>query len=79
MQVEQVAALLEAAIPGSQIDVNNDGNHYFVTVVSETFVGLSRVKRQQAIYAVLNEHVLNGTIHALHIKTFSPEEWQAKA
>lgn len=78
MQVEQVAALLNAALPNSEIDVTNDGNHYFVTAVSEVFDGLSRVKRQQMIYAVLNEYVLSGTIHALHIKTFSPAEWQAK-
>lgn len=79
MQVEQVAALLEAAIPNSQIDVSNDGNHFFVTAVSEAFNGLSRVKRQQMIYSVLNEYVLNGAIHALHIKTFSPAERQAQA
>ncbi len=79
MQVEQVAALLEAALPDSDIDVKNDGNHYFVTAVSAAFDGVSRVKRQQMIYAVLNEHVLSGTIHALHIKTFSPAEWQAQA
>lgn len=79
MQVDQVAALLEAALPNSEIDVKNDGNHYFVTAISDAFDGLSRVKRQQMIYAVLNEHVLSGAIHALHIKTFSPSEWQAQA
>ncbi|HSG61146.1 MAG TPA: BolA family protein [Pseudomonadales bacterium] len=79
MQVDQVAALLRDALPNSEIEVNNDGNHYFVTAISEAFDGVSRVKRQQMIYAVLNEHVLSGTIHALHIKTFSPSEWQAQA
>jgi acid stress-induced BolA-like protein IbaG/YrbA len=79
MQVEQVTALLEAALPNSDIQVSNDGNHFFVTAVSAAFDGLNRVKRQQLIYGVLNEHVLSGAIHALHIKTFSPSEWQAKA
>jgi acid stress-induced BolA-like protein IbaG/YrbA len=79
MQVDQVAALLTAAIPNSEVEVTNDGNHFFVTAVSDAFEGLTRVKRQQMIYAVLNEHVLSGSIHALHIKTFSTAEWQAKA
>jgi len=79
MQVEQVTELLEAALPNSEIQVSNDGNHFFVTAISDVFEGLNRVKRQQLIYGVLNEHVLSGSIHALHIKTFSPAEWQAKA
>lgn len=80
MQVEQVKALLEASLPAnSNVQVTNDGNHYFINAVSEAFDGLNRVKRQQLIYGILNEHVLSGAIHALHIKTFSPAEAQAQA
>jgi len=37
MQVDQVAALLTAAIPNSEVEVTNDGNHFFVTAVSDAF------------------------------------------
>ncbi len=49
--------------------------HYKVVLVSEQFVGLSRVKRQQMVYATLGE--LMGQFHALAQHTYTPEEWAA--
>ena len=47
--------------------------HYKVVLVTEQFAGLSRVKRQQLVYATLGE--LMGQFHALAQHTYSPEEW----
>jgi BolA protein len=48
-------------------------SHFTVTVVSETFRGMSRVERQRRINAALAEE-LAGPIHALSLKALTPEE-----
>jgi BolA family transcriptional regulator, general stress-responsive regulator len=48
-------------------------SHFNVTVVSNAFEGLTRVKRQQMVYAILAEE-LKGPVHALSLKTLTPQE-----
>lgn len=48
-------------------------SHFKMTLVSEDFNGLSKVKRQQAVYRVLSD--LMPQFHALALHTYSPEEW----
>jgi acid stress-induced BolA-like protein IbaG/YrbA len=74
MSNEDIARLLTQALPGANIDVQGDGYKYQVNVVSAAFAGLNRVKRQQAIYKVLNEHIQSGAIHAVNMQLQTPEE-----
>lgn len=46
-----------------------------VIAVGEMFDGMSRVKKQQAVYAPLMEYIADNRIHALSIKAFTPQEW----
>jgi acid stress-induced BolA-like protein IbaG/YrbA len=34
------------------------------------------VKKQQLVYQCLQQHIASGAIHALTIKTYTPEQWQ---
>ncbi len=52
----------------------NPETHFKVIVVSEMFVGLTRVRRQQLVYAVLSRLFKTG-LHALTQVTFTPTEW----
>lgn len=72
MQAEEIRALLQSNIENSQAEVNVDGSHVHVDVTSESFRGLSAVKKQQLVYSVLNDLIASGEIHALHIKTHLP-------
>ncbi|MBI0093953.1 hypothetical protein B6D12_04090 [Gilliamella apicola] len=56
--------------------MTDDGSHFQVIAVGELFTDLSRVKKQQAIYAPLAEFINDNRIHALSIKTYTPTEWQ---
>lgn len=58
--------------------VDGDGYHYEITVVSPTFRNMSRVKRQQRIYALLKEWITEGSLHAVTMMTLTPEEWEKK-
>lgn len=52
-------------------------SHFSVTIVSSAFCGLSRLQRHQKVYACLKEELKNG-VHALSLKTLSPEEATAQ-
>jgi acid stress-induced BolA-like protein IbaG/YrbA len=75
MQPDQIKALLLEKLEGSQVDVNVDGSHVNVVVISSVFEGLSPVKKQQLVYAVLAEPIASGVIHAVNMKTYTPEQW----
>ena len=50
------------------------GGHFSLTVVSESFKGQSRVRRHQAVYALLAD-LIPGRIHALQLRTLTPDEF----
>lgn len=77
MNPEAVKALLVAAFPQAEtIEVSGEGSKYNVTIVSEEFASLRPVAKQQRVYAPLNEHIASGVIHAVTMRTLTPEEWR---
>lgn len=78
METSEVKALLEAALPNCEITVGGDGSHYDINVVGSEYEGVSTLNRQRSVNKILMEHITNGTIHAVNIKVFTPDEW-AKA
>ena len=59
----------------SHLSVTGDGQHFEAIVVSDEFAGKSRVQRHQRVYQTLGDR-MREEIHALSMKTFTPEEWQ---
>lgn len=49
-------------------------SHFKLMVVSQGFMGLSRIKRHQLVYEMLNE-LLKTRIHALQITALTPHEY----
>ena len=70
----EVINLITKKLPNSEIFVENlKGNdHLQVTVVSSQFKGLSLVKQHQLIYSALKEELASEAIHALALKTETP-------
>ena len=52
-------------------------SHFNLTIVSEYFSKLTRVKRHQVVYELLSEELSNG-VHALALHLFTPDEWLSK-
>ncbi|TAL64095.1 MAG: BolA/IbaG family iron-sulfur metabolism protein [Legionella sp.] len=57
------------------VKVDGDGYQYQITMVTDLFVGMPKVKRQQWVYAQLNDFITTGRLHALSMKTWTKEEW----
>jgi len=75
MQPEDIKHLIEAKLPDCQAFVEGDGAHFTAFVVSPVFAGKSRLQKQQIVYDTVRTELLDGTLHALSLKTFTPEEW----
>ena len=66
---------IEAAMPGASVrveDLTGGGDHFRAEVVSDRFEGLSRIDQHRLVYDVFGPEV-GGAIHALSIKTSTPE------
>lgn len=69
--------MIERNLAGSKAEVQTDGQgHYEALVISPAFEGKRSLQRHQLVYGTLGERV-GRDIHALALKTFTPEEWRA--
>lgn len=73
---QQIQDDIASGLACEHLSVDGDGRHFFATVVSVDFEGLSRIKRHQRVYAVLGDQ-MREHIHALSMKTLTPTEWAA--
>jgi len=79
MERQEVIALLEAAVPEAEaVYVEGADCDFTAVVLSDSFAGVSQVKRQQQVLARFADLLASGELHALSIKAFTPGEWQAK-
>lgn len=74
LSLADINQLLTKQYPNIQWQVTGDGYQYEVVGVGDEFAGLNKLKRQQLVYAVLNEAIADGRLHALTIRTFTPQE-----
>ena len=74
---QQVEDFIAAGLLCEVLAVEGDGRHFFATIVSAEFVGLSRVRRHQRVYAALGDR-MREQIHALSMKTLTPAEHAAQ-
>lgn len=77
MQPTEIEQCIVRDLPDAQVLVEGDGAHFTAIVVSSSFIGKSRLQKQQLVYATVKNQLMDGTLHALSIKTFTPDEWQA--
>lgn len=75
---EEIKQRLKAIDEVSFVQVEGDGYHYHLTIVSNIFLNKSKVARQQWVYAQLNDFITTGKLHALNMKTWTQEEWGAQ-
>jgi acid stress-induced BolA-like protein IbaG/YrbA len=74
MDEATVKALIEKGMPDARVDVTGpDGVHFEAVVVSAAFAGKMPLARHRMVYATLGE-LMGGAIHALSLKTLTPEE-----
>ena len=75
MQPETIKQLIEAGLQGSQAFVDGDGHHFEAVIVCGAFAGKTMVQQHQLVYQALGDK-MKAEIHALSMKTLTPEQYQ---
>lgn len=77
VEASSIEDSIRAGLSCSHLAVQGDGAHFEAVIVSPAFAGLTRVRQHQLVYAALGDR-MREEIHALSMKTFSPDEWAAR-
>ena len=74
MSPETIAQMIQAGLPGAQVEVfGDDGVHFEALIVHQAFAGKLPLARHRMVYATLGDK-MGGEIHALALKTLTPTE-----
>ena len=78
-RAEDIQQLIEAGLPGAQVRVSgDDGQHFEAVIVSADFAGKSLVQQHQLVYRALGQNMRDAVIHALALRTLTPEQYAAE-
>jgi acid stress-induced BolA-like protein IbaG/YrbA len=72
---ESIQQSIQSGLACQHVEVLGDGQHFQAVIVSADFAGRNRVQRHQMVYAALGER-MREEIHALSMRTLTPEEWR---
>jgi stress-induced morphogen len=76
ISLEEVRLMIEASLPGAQVEVVDDTgtqDHLRATVTATQFEGLSRLEQHKLVKKAVQTRFDDGSIHALSIKTSVPK------
>lgn len=78
MEPQQVKHIIEQGMTATHVEVEGDGQHFQAVIVSPEFEGKPMIAQQRLVNAVLESHFNSGELHALAMRTFTPEQWAAE-
>ena len=67
--------LIETGLDQATVEIEGDGHHFNAVIVSPAFAGKSRIQQHQLVYQALGDK-MKAEIHALSMRTLTPEEWE---
>jgi acid stress-induced BolA-like protein IbaG/YrbA len=79
MTPEQLKQRLETLGPGTLVqvtDLTGTMDHYQVQVVSPVFKGMMMIEQHRKVMSVVQAEIDSGEVHALSMKTFTPEQFE---
>jgi acid stress-induced BolA-like protein IbaG/YrbA len=77
MRTEDVVALIKVGFPDAELLIEGEDCSFAVIVISTAFAGQSLLKKQQSVLATVSEPLATGALHAMSVKCYTPDEWQA--
>jgi len=72
---DNIKAWIETGLETDRVEIDGDGHHFNAVIVSPAFTGKSRIQQHQLVYRALGDR-MKADIHALSMRTLTPEEWQ---
>jgi len=74
---EELKGIIQAEFSDGYVEVTGDGRHFSAVVVSETFAGKNPIAQHRMVYSALGDRFDSEVVHALSLKTYTPDQWQA--
>jgi acid stress-induced BolA-like protein IbaG/YrbA len=74
----EVQTLIETGLPGAEVkitDLTGTKDHYQAVVISDRFVGKTLIQQHQLVYGAVKSAMASEAIHALTLKTYTPDTW----
>ena len=71
---ESIKQSILAGLDCKHVEVSGDGHHWEAVIVSEAFSGKNKVQQHQMVYKALGDR-MREEIHALSMKTLTPDQW----
>ena len=79
MNADEVKNTIMNGLPCDHVEVlGDDGQHFEAVIVSPQFIGKNKVQQHQLVYLALGDR-MRAEIHALAMRTFTPEGWARTA
>ncbi len=78
LDATHVEVIDESHLHAGHAGAKDGGGHFRAVIVSDRFAGLNRVKAQQLVFSVVDEW-MGREIHALSMKTFTPDRWSKES
>jgi acid stress-induced BolA-like protein IbaG/YrbA len=75
---DELKAKIETLAPETQafiMDLTGTLDHYQAVVISKVFEGKPMIAQHRLVMATVQKEVDSGEVHALTIKTFTPEQY----
>ena len=72
---DEINKRIAEALTPEHLEIQIDGNRAALLIVSDQFESLNRVKRQQKVYALIDDFLKSGELHAVNIQAKTPSEW----
>ncbi|WAS04650.1 BolA/IbaG family iron-sulfur metabolism protein [Gloeomargaritales cyanobacterium VI4D9] len=76
---ETLTQLIQTHLTDAQVelqDLTGGGDHWQAVIISSNFAGKNQVQRHQMVYQAVQSVLQSNELHALTMKTFTPEEWK---
>ncbi len=76
MQPKAIEDLIKTHIDCQHVQVESDDlTHFTAVIVSDEFIGQSKINRHRMVYAALGDH-MKSDIHAFSFQSYTSEEFK---
>ena len=76
MEPDEICKLIESGLDCDHVEVTGDGRHFDAVVVSAAFAGKPMIRQHRLVYETLGDRFDNNVLHALALRTYTPEQWK---
>lgn len=81
MTSDAIKARIQTLAPNTQVelvDLTGTNDHWQALIVSPAFEGRSLIQQHRMVFDLFKTEVESNDVHALSLKTFTPEQWAQK-